>query len=90
MADDYAVSIENVVKKFGDFTAVNGVNLKIKKGEIFGLLGPNGAGKSTTISMLLGLLQPTSGRILINGVDMSGDPVRVPMRALATSYSAKG
>ena len=76
MADEYAVSIENVVKRFGDFTAVNGVNLKIKKGEIFGLLGPNGAGKSTTISMLLGLLQPTSGKILINGVDMSGDPVR--------------
>ena len=75
MVEEYAVSIENVVKRFGDFTAVNGVNLKIKKGEIFGLLGPNGAGKSTTISMLLGLLQPTSGRILINGVDMSGDPV---------------
>jgi ABC-2 type transport system ATP-binding protein len=74
MAEEYAINIDNVVKKFGDFTAVNGVSLKIKKGEIFGLLGPNGAGKSTTISMLLGLLTPTSGRIIINGTDMKNDP----------------
>ncbi len=73
MAEEYAVNIDNVVKKFGDFAAVNGVSLKIKKGEIFGLLGPNGAGKSTTISMLLGLLQPTSGKIIINGIDMQKD-----------------
>ena len=73
---DYAIEMDDVVKKFGDFTAVNGVTLKIKKGEIFGLLGPNGAGKSTSINMLLGLLKPTSGRVFVNGVDMQKDPCR--------------
>lgn len=62
------------MKKFGDFTAVNGISLNIRKGEIFGLLGPNGAGKSTTINMILGLLPPTSGRIIIDGTDMQRDP----------------
>jgi ABC-2 type transport system ATP-binding protein len=71
---DYAIEVDHLVKKFGDFTAVNGVDLKIKKGEIFGLLGPNGAGKSTTINMLLGLLAPTSGRVFISGTDMQKDP----------------
>lgn len=72
--DEYAIEIDNVVKKFGDFTAVNGVDLKIKKGEIFGLLGPNGAGKSTTINMILGLLTPTGGRVLVDRVDMAKTP----------------
>ncbi|HVC58337.1 MAG TPA: ATP-binding cassette domain-containing protein [Candidatus Acidoferrales bacterium] len=71
---EYAIAIENLVKRFDSLTAVNGINLKIKKGEIFGLLGPNGAGKSTTINMILGLLSPTSGRILVNGTDMQKDP----------------
>jgi ABC-2 type transport system ATP-binding protein len=71
---DYAIEVGKVVKKFGSFTAVDGVDIKIKKGEIFGLLGPNGAGKSTTINMLLGLLTPTSGRVFINGVDMQKNP----------------
>ncbi len=74
MLSDYAIEIEDIVKKFGNFTAVNGVSLGIKGGEIFGLLGPNGAGKSTTINMLLGLLAPTAGRIHINGVDMLREP----------------
>ena len=69
-----AIEIQNLVKRFGDFTAVNGINLEIKEGEIFGLLCPNGAGKSTTVSMILGLLHPTSGRVLVNGVDMSKNP----------------
>ncbi len=55
------ISIKNLTKKFGDFTAVNGISLEIDEGEIFGLLGPNGAGKTTTISMLATLLDPTSG-----------------------------
>ncbi len=65
-----AVEITRLVKKFGDFTAVGGINLSIKQGEIFGILGPNGAGKTTTINMILGLLTPTSGTILINGMEM--------------------
>jgi ABC-2 type transport system ATP-binding protein len=71
---EYAVEIENLVKKFDNLTAVNGIDFKIKRGEIFGLLGPNGAGKSTTINMILGLLEPTSGRVLVNGIDMQKNP----------------
>ena len=73
---EYAIEVDDVVKKFGDFTAVNGITLKIKKGEIFGLLGPNGAGKSTTINMLLGLLKPTEGKVYVNGIDMQKDPAK--------------
>ena len=73
---EYAVDIDHLVKKFGNFTAVNGISLEIKKGEIFGLLGPNGAGKSTTINVLLGLLPPTSGKVIVNGVDVQKDPDR--------------
>ncbi|MCL5404645.1 MAG: ATP-binding cassette domain-containing protein [Candidatus Marsarchaeota archaeon] len=64
------IELSNVVKKFGDFTAVDGISLSVKEGEIFGLLGPNGAGKTTTINMLLGLLTQTSGTIKIDGMDM--------------------
>ncbi len=71
---EYAIEIENLVKKFDNLTAVNGVSLKIKKGEIFGLLGPNGAGKSTTLNMVLGLLAPTSGMVLVNGTNMHKNP----------------
>ncbi len=65
------VEIKGLVKRFGDFTAVNSINLEIKEGEIFGILGPNGAGKTTTINMILGLLVPSSGTIKINGLDIS-------------------
>ncbi|MGC8586086.1 MAG: ATP-binding cassette domain-containing protein [Candidatus Micrarchaeia archaeon] len=65
------VTVRNLVKKFGDFAAVNNISFEVKKGEIFGLLGPNGAGKTTTLNLLLGLLRPTSGSIYINGLDMS-------------------
>ena len=68
------IEIKNLVKKFGDFTAVNDISINIRKGEIFGLLGPNGAGKSTTINMILGLLSPTSGKIMVNGIDMQKEP----------------
>jgi len=64
---DDAVVVENVVKKFGNFTAVNNVSFTVKKGEIFGLLGPNGAGKTTLIKTILGLYRPTSGKILVAG-----------------------
>ncbi len=65
----FAVEIENLVRRFGDFTAVDHINLRIKGGQFFGFLGPNGAGKSTTIKMLTGLLKPTSGRIRVLGHD---------------------
>lgn len=66
---EYIIQTENLVKKFGEFTAVNGVNLLIKKGELFSLLGENGAGKTTTIKMLCYLLPKTSGKIQIKGKD---------------------
>ncbi len=71
---EYEIIIKGLVKKFGDVTAVNGLNLKIRKGEMFGFLGPNGAGKTTTISMLCGLLKPTSGSAEIAGFDIVKEP----------------
>jgi len=65
-----AIDVRNIVKKFGDFTAVNGISFTVEEGEIFGLLGPNGAGKSTLIRMLVTLLPPTSGTALVNGFDV--------------------
>jgi ABC-2 type transport system ATP-binding protein len=73
----WAVEIEDLVKKFGAFVAVDHVSLQVKPGEIFGFLGPNGAGKSTTIRMLCGLLSPTSGRAWVNGIDVAVDPEEV-------------
>ncbi len=64
------LEVKNLVKKYGDFTAVDDISFDIKRGEIFGFLGPNGAGKTTTIKMMTGLLKPTSGEILINGVNL--------------------
>jgi len=61
------IEVKNLVKKFGDFTAVNNISFDVKKGEIFAFLGPNGAGKTTTIKILTTLLNPTSGDIKING-----------------------
>jgi ABC-2 type transport system ATP-binding protein len=73
----WAVEIDNLVRSFGAFVAVDHVSLKVPKGEIFGFLGPNGAGKSTTIRVLCGLLSPTSGRALVNGFDVAADPEAV-------------
>ena len=73
-----AIEVQNIVKKFGDFTAVSGISFNVTDGEIFGLLGPNGAGKSTLIRMMVTLLAPTSGTALINGFDVvkKSDDVR--------------
>ena len=71
---DWAVEIDDLVKKFGSFVAVDHVSLKVGKGEIFGFLGPNGAGKSTTIRVLCGLLTPSSGRASVGGFDVARDP----------------
>jgi ABC-2 type transport system ATP-binding protein len=72
-----SVQIENLVKTFGAFVAVDHVTLQVQKGEIFGFLGPNGAGKSTTIRMLCGLLTPTSGRASVNGFDVATQPEQI-------------
>jgi ABC-2 type transport system ATP-binding protein len=65
-----AIDVRSIVKKFGTFTAVNGISFAVEEGEIFGLLGPNGAGKSTLIRMLVTLLPPTSGTAVVNGFDI--------------------
>ena len=71
------LEVHNLVKKYGDFTAVNNVSFEIRQGEIFSLLGPNGAGKTTTISMLSTLYTPTSGEATIGGHSVTKDPMAV-------------
>src|SRR5215471_6221957 len=69
-SSNIVVSVRDLVKRFGDFIAVNRISLDVTRGEIFGFLGPNGAGKSTTIRMLCGILNPTSGQGLVAGYDV--------------------
>lgn len=68
------IQVENITKKYGTFTAVNNINFEIEEGEIVGFLGPNGAGKSTTMNMITGFIEPTSGRIIVDGYDISKRP----------------
>jgi ABC-2 type transport system ATP-binding protein len=77
MTPEIAVEIDDLVKTFGEFVAVDHVSLRVAKGEIFGFLGPNGAGKSTTIRILCGLLTPTSGRASVTGLDVAQQPEEV-------------
>jgi ABC-2 type transport system ATP-binding protein len=74
---DKSVIVRELVKRFGDFVAVDHISLDTRKGEIFGFLGPNGAGKSTTIRMLCGLLTPTSGTAIVAGFDVARQPEKV-------------
>jgi ABC-2 type transport system ATP-binding protein len=67
----HAIEVRDIVKRFGDFTAVKGVSFDVAEGEVFGLLGPNGAGKSTLIRMLTTLIEPTSGSARVNGFDVA-------------------
>jgi len=69
-----AIDVKRIVKRFGEFTAVNGISFAVEEGEIFGLLGPNGAGKSTLIRMLTTLLPPTGGTAVVNGFDVVKQP----------------
>ncbi|MFL6230494.1 MAG: ABC transporter ATP-binding protein [Pyrinomonadaceae bacterium] len=75
-----AVETVNLVRRFGEFAAVDGVNLRVKRGQFFGFLGPNGAGKSTTIKMLTGLLAPTAGVARVLGYDIAREPLEVKRR----------
>ncbi|MDJ0987516.1 MAG: ABC transporter ATP-binding protein [Desulfobacterales bacterium] len=68
------IELNNLTKKYGDFQAVNDLNLCVKKGEVFGFIGPNGAGKTTTIKMMGGILQPTKGTVSITGINMQDAP----------------
>jgi ABC-2 type transport system ATP-binding protein len=74
------IRVNNLVKQFGDFTAVNNISFEVNKGEIFAFLGPNGAGKTTTIRMLTTLLQPTSGSVEIDGLNPSDKKSEVRKR----------
>ncbi|WP_208589667.1 ABC transporter ATP-binding protein [Gracilibacillus suaedae] len=74
---EYIIQTKNLSKKFGKELAVNGVDIRIAKGEIYGFLGPNGAGKSTTIRMLLGLMKPTSGKVAIFGKDLKSERINI-------------
>src|SRR5262249_10855100 len=69
-----AIDVDHIVKKYGDFTAVDDVSFHVKEGEIFGLLGPNGAGKSTLIRMMTTLIPITAGKACISGHDVAKDP----------------
>ena len=75
-----AVETISLVRRFGDFTAVDNIDLRVERGSFFGFLGPNGAGKSTTIKMLTGLLAQTSGKIRVLGRDMDVEPLEVKRR----------
>jgi ABC-2 type transport system ATP-binding protein len=75
-----AIMVSDLTRKFGAFTAVDGISFAVERGEIFGFLGANGAGKSTAIRMMCGLLKPTSGTAVIDGVDVSRDPEGVKRR----------
>ncbi|HYK20345.1 MAG TPA: ATP-binding cassette domain-containing protein, partial [Pyrinomonadaceae bacterium] len=80
MSASLAVETFSLVKQFGNFVAVDHINLTVNRGSFFGFLGPNGAGKSTTIKMLTGLLAPTSGTLHVLGFDISKQPMEVKKR----------
>ncbi|HEY9222190.1 MAG TPA: ABC transporter ATP-binding protein [Lutibacter sp.] len=74
MKNNNVIEVENLTKKFGDFTAVNSITFDVKKGEIFGFLGANGAGKTTAMKMLIGIAKPTSGKAQVAGFDVFTHP----------------
>lgn len=74
------IQLKHLTKRYGSFTAVDGVDLVVPKGELFGFLGPNGAGKTTTFRMIAGILQPTSGAVEIGGIDLLQHPLEAKQR----------
>jgi ABC-2 type transport system ATP-binding protein len=89
MAQDYAIETRGLTRRFGKFTAVDGIDLKIPRGKIYGFLGPNGSGKSTTIRMLCGLLEPSSGeaRVLGHSVPQDAETLRRKIGYMTQSFS---
>ena len=71
------IKLIHLTKTYKELRAVDDLNLEVREGTLFGFLGPNGAGKTTTIKMMAGVLKPTSGRILINGMDLAEEPEKV-------------
>ena len=74
------IELKNLTKRFGDIVAVHRLNLSVSEGEIFGFIGPNGAGKTTTLRMMGGVLAPTGGSVLIDGIDMAEEPEKAKKR----------
>ena len=74
------IELKNLTKKFGNVVAVNRLNLSLSEGEIFGFIGPNGAGKTTTLRMMGGVLAPTEGTVVIDGIDMTDEPEKAKKR----------
>lgn len=74
------IELKGLIKKYGQFTAVAGIDLVVPRGELFGFLGPNGAGKTTTMRMIAGILRPTSGSIRVAGIDLLADPMGAKAR----------
>ena len=84
---DHILELTNVTKRFGGLIAVDSVSLKIKRGEVFALIGPNGAGKTTLFNNVTGLFQPTSGRVVFDGRDITGSkPHEVARRGIARTF----
>lgn len=82
------ISVNGLIKTYGDFTAVDGITFEVFKGEVFGVLGPNGAGKTTTLEMLVGLRKPDGGSANIGGFDVVRD-LKKSKRLLASSFSLR-
>ncbi len=80
MANQPIITVKNLVKKYGDFTAVNNISFEVYEGEIFGLLGPNGAGKTTTLEIIETLRGKTSGEIIVDGFSIDKDPDSIKKR----------
>lgn len=80
MSTDVKISVQQLRKEFGAFTAVDNISFDVNKGEVLGFLGPNGAGKSTTMKMIAGFMSPTAGKILVDGLDVSEYPIEIKSR----------
>src|SRR5262245_1642686 len=78
--DGVLLAVSGLTKRYGDFTAVAGLDLEVRRGEIFALLGPNGAGKTTTMKVLMGILKPSAGTASIDGLDCFEERIEVKRR----------